>query len=155
MLFRYNDPEVTIKNALCGLIVVFAAINAGYSMFVVEKDRSEYRVFRNTCLKKFETASNALMVADTRILLDEGLSCAKELKQNGAYLNIAKTRNYLEKLDANAIVPSPVKKTIERNNQVLEESISKQYSPSLATMAASIVFLGFVLLAALFRALER
>ena len=95
------------------------------------------------------------MVADTRILLDEGLSCAKKVWQNGAYINLAKTKDYLETLNANSIVPSPGKKTIERNNQVLEEDIIKRYNSSLPTMAASIVLAGFVLLAASFRALDR
>ena len=130
-------------------------VNAGYRVFVAETEQNENQVFRDTCLKKFETASNALTIGDTRRLLDEGLSCAKKVGQNGAYVNLAKTKDYLETLNANSIVPSPVKKTIERNNQVLEEDIIKRYNSSLPTMAASIVLAGFVLLAASFRALDR
>lgn len=64
MFNQYNDPEVTRKNAICKLVVVLALVSTISSLIVAARDQSKYFIFQDICLKRFEDASNALVVAD-------------------------------------------------------------------------------------------
>lgn len=155
MFNQYKDPEVTRKNALCKLVVVLALVGTISSLIVTARDQSKYSTFQDTCLKRFEDASNALVVADARIALEQGLECAKEIEKDGAYINLVKIREYLEKLDADRMLPSSIIEAIKRNLQSLNASTSKPYHSPLAMLAGSVVFLGFSLVVASFQVLEQ
>lgn len=89
------------------------------------------------------------------LALEQRLECAKEIGKDGAYINIVKIRKYLEKLDADRMLPSLVKEAIKRNLQAINLSSSKRFNSSVPILASSAVFLGFVLVLASFRALEQ
>lgn len=65
---------------------------------------------------------------------------------NDAYIDLSKTRNYLEEIDARAIVPAQVKEVIQHNNLLLLRFALKQLEPSLLSMVCNIVVLGFIFL---------
>lgn len=115
-----NEQNVNnIVNNNCLNVARLITISTS-SLLHVNKTQNQYSQFHNICFNEFENASASLLILDARKQLESRLLCAKAMSRDDAYINFSKTRNYLEKIDAIAIVLAQVKEVIKHYTLLFE-----------------------------------